>query len=77
MHQRPQQAAVGVDRNIARYPLRGGAWGNTNEQNFRSANRNDNDPTNVNTNTGFRVVLRSSPLSGRSRKAHCSFRACR
>lgn len=35
--------------------LRGGSW-NNNAMNCRSANRNNNDPTNRNNNIGFRVV---------------------
>ena len=34
--------------------LRGGSWDN-NARNCRSANRNDNDPTNRNDNIGFRL----------------------
>jgi len=36
--------------------LRGGSWNNT-SANCRVANRNNNDPTNRNSNNGFRVVL--------------------
>jgi len=35
--------------------LRGGSW-NNNENNLRSSNRNDNDPSNENNNIGFRVA---------------------
>ena len=48
--------------------LRGGAWGNSKPDNFRCANRNDNDPSNVNTNNGFRLVVRPSPRPDRSRR---------
>jgi len=34
--------------------LRGGSWNNDNEDNFRGANRNNNDPTKRNNNNGFR-----------------------
>lgn len=40
--------------------LRGGSW-NNNENNLRSSNRNDNNPTNENNNVGFRVA---SPYRG-------------
>jgi len=40
--------------------LRGGSW-NNNENNLRSSNRNDNNPTNENNNIGFRVA---SPRPG-------------
>ena len=36
--------------------LRGGSW-NNNPRNVRSANRNDNNPTNTWNNNGFRVVV--------------------
>jgi formylglycine-generating enzyme required for sulfatase activity len=36
--------------------IRGGSW-NNNARNCRSANRNNNDPTNRNNNLGFRVAL--------------------
>lgn len=39
--------------------LRGGSW-NNNARNVRSANRNNNDPTNRNNNVGFRVA--STPV---------------
>jgi hypothetical protein len=77
MGARPVRAYSGADRNGAAGEGRGGAWGNTNDQNFRCANRNDNDPTNVNTNNGFRLVARVSPLPGGSRPAGASGRACR
>jgi len=47
--------------------LRGGSWNNDNTDNFRCANRNNNDPTNRNNNNGFRLartVHRSAPESG-------------
>jgi len=40
--------------------LRGGAF-NNNENNVRCAVRNNNNPTNRNTNNGFRIVV-STPL---------------
>ena len=36
---------------------RGGSWNNDNADNFRAANRNNNDPTNRNDNNGFRACL--------------------
>jgi len=36
--------------------VRGGSWNNNNENNYRSANRNRNQPDNRNNNLGFRVV---------------------
>ena len=36
--------------------IRGGSW-NNNGRNCRSANRNNNNPSNRNNNIGFRVVL--------------------
>ena len=36
--------------------LRGGSWNNS-AANCRVANRNNNDPSNRNSNNGFRVVL--------------------
>ena len=43
--------------------IRGGSW-NNNPQNLRSANRNNNQPTNRNINIGFRCAktLRESGL---------------
>ena len=43
--------------------LRGGSW-NNNRDNARAAYRNNNDPSNRNNNTGFRVVcvVRPTPL---------------
>ncbi|KKK65584.1 hypothetical protein LCGC14_2972660, partial [marine sediment metagenome] len=43
------------------FVLRGGAWNNTNENNFRAAKRNNRNPNNRNPNNrnnniGFRVV---------------------
>jgi len=35
--------------------IRGGSW-NNDAQNLRSANRNNNDPSNRNNNVGFRLV---------------------
>ncbi|MDO4570445.1 MAG: hypothetical protein Q4D38_08685 [Planctomycetia bacterium] len=35
---------------------RGGSW-NNNAENCRSANRNNNDPTNSNNNVGFRLLF--------------------
>jgi len=35
---------------------RGGSW-NNDAQNCRSANRNNNEPTNRNNNIGFRLAL--------------------
>ena len=43
------------------YPLRGGAWGYSSEQFFRSALRFAFVPSIVDSYPGFRVVLRSSP----------------
>jgi hypothetical protein len=37
--------------------LRGGSWNNNNNDNYRSAYRNNNWPDNRNNNIGFRVVL--------------------
>lgn len=34
--------------------LRGGSWNNDNPENFRCANRNNNNPDNRNNNNGFR-----------------------
>ena len=39
--------------------MRGGGW-NNNDNNCRSANRNNNTPTNCNNNIGFRVVWSAS-----------------
>ncbi len=36
--------------------IRGGNW-NNNARNCRSANRNNNNPTNRNNNIGFRVAV--------------------
>jgi retron-type reverse transcriptase len=41
--------------------VRGGSWNNDNTENFRCANRNNNDPTNRNDNNGFRVASTSMP----------------
>ncbi len=41
--------------------IRGGNWNNT-ENNLRSSNRNNNDPTNENNNIGFRVARPMSAL---------------
>ncbi len=49
-------------RSIRRL-LRGGGW-NNNSRNCRSANRNNNQPTNRNTNNGFRVVVVSCGVGG-------------
>jgi formylglycine-generating enzyme required for sulfatase activity len=38
--------------------LRGGSW-NNNGRNCRSANRNNNEPSNRNNNIGFRLVVPS------------------
>jgi hypothetical protein len=38
--------------------LRGGSW-NNDAANCRTANRNNNDPANRNTNNGFRLALNS------------------
>jgi len=38
--------------------LRGGSWNNNEPDNFRSANRNRNNPTNRNNNNGFRCSSR-------------------
>ena len=37
--------------------LRGASWNNDNEDNLRSSNRNNDQPTNRNHNVGFRVVV--------------------
>ncbi len=42
--------------------LRGGSWNNDNTDNFRCANRNNNNPDNRNDNHGFRCA---SALSAR------------
>ena len=39
--------------------LRGGSW-NNDAANCRTANRNTNEPTNRNTNNGFRLALNSA-----------------
>ena len=53
--------------------MRGGSWNNNNENNFRCANRNNNDPTNRNNNNGFRCAstpqVRSRGLHGRRGRA--------
>ena len=36
--------------------LRGGSWNNDNPENFRCANRNNNNPDNRNYNYGFRLA---------------------
>ena len=36
--------------------LRGGSWNNNNTDNFRCANRNNNNPENRNNNNGFRCA---------------------
>jgi hypothetical protein len=36
--------------------VRGGSWGNADITNFRTATRNWNERTNVNTNNGFRAA---------------------
>ena len=36
---------------------RGGSWNNDDAQNFRAANRNNNDPAKRNDNRGFRLAL--------------------
>ncbi|MEI7938577.1 MAG: hypothetical protein WCK27_17980 [Verrucomicrobiota bacterium] len=46
--------------------IRGGSW-NNNGRNCRSANRNNNNPSNRNNNIGFRVVLApAQPLRRRA-----------
>ncbi|UCE08751.1 MAG: SUMF1/EgtB/PvdO family nonheme iron enzyme [bacterium] len=42
--------------------IRGGSWNNNNENWFRCANRDNNQPDNRNNNLGFRVVC-SAQLS--------------
>ncbi len=37
--------------------MRGGAWNNNKEDNFRASYRNRNNPDNRNNNNGFRCVL--------------------
>ena len=49
------QCDVGSSRG-----LRGGSW-NNNENNLASYNRNNNTPTNENTNVGFRVASVPEP----------------
>lgn len=44
--------------------LRGGSW-NNNARNFRSANRNRNNPDNRNNNNGFRVASASAAWKSR------------
>ena len=41
--------------------LRGGSW-NNDAANCRTANRNTNEPTNRNTNNGFRLALNSAGM---------------
>ena len=49
--------------------VRGGSWNNDDTDNFRCANRNNNDPTNRNDNNGFRVASTSTPEFHRPRAA--------
>ncbi len=42
--------------DIAGRVLRGGSWNNDNPDNFRCANRNNNNPANRNDNNGFRCA---------------------
>ena len=50
----PPRGGWGLVEQTSRV-LRGGSWNNDNPDNFRCANRNDNDPDNRNHNNGFRV----------------------
>jgi hypothetical protein len=58
--------------------LRGGSWNNDNTDNFRCANRNNNDPENRNNNNGFRVArtfLAGARQSKDSRGEHVKVQA--
>jgi formylglycine-generating enzyme required for sulfatase activity len=37
--------------------LRGGSWRNDNDDNYRAANRNNDDPSRLNDNNGLRACL--------------------
>ena len=47
----------GAGREAGSRVLRGGSWNNDNPDNFRAANRNNNEPTRRNNNYGFRCGL--------------------
>jgi hypothetical protein len=57
---RPGTAAVHSGRRATAESgarvLRGGSWNNNDTDNFRCANRNNNDPTKRNDNNGFRCA---------------------
>lgn len=56
--------------------IRGGSW-NNNAQNARSANRNNNDPSNRNDNVGFRLASTGNlPDRCRSRMTPPCIRLC-
>ncbi len=52
----PLEARLKRRRRKTARVLRGGSWNNDNPENFRAANRNNNDPGNRNDNNGFRCA---------------------